>query len=326
MHGGPDARGAALWDFSTNANACGPCPQALQAVRAADATRYPDPSYAALRTQLAVLHGVAPQRIVLAASASEFIFRISACMARAGATRVSLPAHHYGDYAVAARACGLQPATPGQADLSWACDPTSPLGADEPVFACAGVCVLDRAYAPLRLQGASAWEPVAHQVWQLWTPNKALGLTGVRAAYAIAPIAAGDAGQAGEAGEADQALRLALEAACPSWPVGAHGVAMLQAWCQPAVQAWVAACLPVLRTWKVSQLALCEAQGWRTAPSVSNFFCAQGVPVDALRAAGIAVRDAASFGLPGWARLSVQPPAAQAVLDNAATQRAKAMR
>ena len=32
-HGGPDALGVPRWDFSTNANACGPCPPALQAVQ-----------------------------------------------------------------------------------------------------------------------------------------------------------------------------------------------------------------------------------------------------------------------------------------------------
>ena len=36
VHGGPDARGAVPHDFSTNANAVGPCPQALAAVQAAD--------------------------------------------------------------------------------------------------------------------------------------------------------------------------------------------------------------------------------------------------------------------------------------------------
>ena len=73
VHGGPDALGVPVHDFSTNANACGPCPQALAAVRDADAAHYPDPSYLALRSRLAAFHGVAPARVLLAASASEFI-------------------------------------------------------------------------------------------------------------------------------------------------------------------------------------------------------------------------------------------------------------
>ena len=36
-HGGADARGRARWDFSTNANAAGPCPIAVAALQAADA-------------------------------------------------------------------------------------------------------------------------------------------------------------------------------------------------------------------------------------------------------------------------------------------------
>ena len=73
LHGGPDAQGVPLHDFSTNANACGPCPQALAALQQADRSRYPDPAYTALRGQLAEFHGVAADRIVIAASASEFI-------------------------------------------------------------------------------------------------------------------------------------------------------------------------------------------------------------------------------------------------------------
>ena len=82
IHGGPDRHGAALHDFSTNSNACAPCPAALQAVRQADASQYPDASYTALRGQLAGFHGVDAARVVLAGSASEFIFRITALAAQ----------------------------------------------------------------------------------------------------------------------------------------------------------------------------------------------------------------------------------------------------
>ena len=69
LHGGPDARGAAPHDFSTNSNACGPCADALQAVQQADASRYPDPLYVALRERLARFHGVDARGIVIEASA-----------------------------------------------------------------------------------------------------------------------------------------------------------------------------------------------------------------------------------------------------------------
>ena len=309
-HGGPDALGVPRFDFSTNSNACGPCPHALAAVQQADATRYPDPQYTALRQQLADFHGVAAARIVLAASASEFIHRISAVHRGQG---VCLPPHHYGDYLQAARAWGLASADAASARLLWACEPSSPQGQPHPHLAAlvdglqAGQqLVLDCAYAPLRLDGAPSLDAARlDRLWQMWTPNKALGLTGIRAAYAIAPLGA------------DVAELVDL---CPSWPVGAHGVALLQAWCAAASQQWLALTLPTLREWKQRQTDLCESRGWHCLPSTANFFCAQPRAVDMpqllqrLRVQGIKLRDATSFGLPGHVRLGVLPPEAQEAL------------
>lgn len=42
-HGGTDALGVPAHDFSTNRNACGPCPQALDMLAQAHAAQYPDP-------------------------------------------------------------------------------------------------------------------------------------------------------------------------------------------------------------------------------------------------------------------------------------------
>jgi histidinol-phosphate aminotransferase len=322
IHGGPDGMGVPLHDFSTNSNACGPCPAALAAVRQADATRYPDAGYTALRRQLAAFHGVDEARVLPAASASEFIFRITALAAGQGARAVWLPPLSYGDYAQASGAHGMTVAsTPEEAQLLWACEPSSPLGAAQQGLSALvdgrgarAFVVLDRAYEPLRLSAAATLSP--HQlnsIWQLWTPNKALGLTGVRAAYAIAPLGQEDAADA-------------LEQLCPSWPVGAHGEAMLQAWTGREAQDWLAASLETLREWKARQIAVCESLGWRYLPSEANFFCAQpALPegqslkqaLAALRAQGIKLRDTASFGLPGHVRLGVQPPAVQDALHNA---------
>nr|WP_315240383.1 aminotransferase class I/II-fold pyridoxal phosphate-dependent enzyme [uncultured Albidiferax sp.] len=311
-HGGPDALGVPRFDFSTNSNACGPCPHALVAVQQADATRYPDPQYTALRAQLADFHGVDAARVLLAASASEFIHRISALHRGQG---VSLPQHHYGDYAQAAQAWGLVPADTQHARLLWACEPSSPLGQAHPGLAAlvdglqpAQSLVLDCAYAPLRLEGTPSLDAAQmDRVWQMWTPNKALGLTGIRAAYAIAPLGTDTA---------------PLQALCPSWPVGAHGVAMLQAWCQPASQAWLAQSLETLREWKARQIILCRTLGWECVPSVANFFCARPPGEDLplrlqrLRARGVKLRDAASFGLAGYVRLGVLAPAVQDALGS----------
>ena len=313
-HGGPDAAGPARWDFSSNANSAGPCPAAWQAVQAADATRYPDPGYHALRERLAAFHGVAASRIVVAGSGSEFIQRITAVSQRLRPGPVALPPQAYGDYARAALAQGraLVAADDPQASLRWCCDPGSPLGQDGPVPADPGAIptVLDAVYAPLRLHGPGAWTAAARDaVFVLHSPNKALGLTGVRAAYAVAPQ-----------GAHWQPWLDALALAAPSWAAGAHGVALLEAWARPAVQDWLTASLDLLRTWQRSQLQLLRGLGVavQPEPSTAPFCCAQlGVPAAALRPHGVQVRDAASFGLPGWARLNTLPPAAQGALSRA---------
>ena len=124
LHGGPDALGVPRYDLSSNANACGPHAPTVQALRTLDARHYPDPAYTALTAQLAAWHGVAPARVVIAASGSEFIQRISVAVAlQAGqGASVWLPAHAYGDYARAARAAGLARVDDAvDAALLWAC-------------------------------------------------------------------------------------------------------------------------------------------------------------------------------------------------------------
>jgi histidinol-phosphate aminotransferase len=323
VHGGPDALGVAAHDFSTNGNACGPCPVALAALQAVDAAHYPDPQYTALRETLGRFHGVDAERIVVAASASEFIFRITAGFASRGGRHVALPPHGYGDYRRAARAWGLTAVTWNDGEraggpapsLHWACDPSSPLGQAEVGLGAridrlpdGAACVLDLAYEPLRLDGALALNATQRdRVWQLVTPNKALGLTGIRAAYAIAP-------------RADRDLREAVVQLAPSWPVGGHGVALLAAWTSAESQARLERTRETLAGWKQQQMAMCASLGWECLPSVASFFCVRpGVePLAALAAGlrghGIKVREAASFGLPEALRLAVLPPASQAAL------------
>jgi histidinol-phosphate aminotransferase len=306
-HGGPDAQGIPRWDFSTNANACGPAPIALSAVRDADPTRYPDPAHTRLRERLAAFHGVAADRIVIAASASEFIHRMSLAVASLWPqASVHVPAQSYADVGRAAAASGLRPrASPGGAQLVWHTEPGSPSGraSSAPATREGAVLVIDAAYAPLRLEGAGPPHPAS--AWVLMSPNKALGLTGVRAAYAVAPAGV-------------QALCERLAAFSPSWPVGAHGVAMLEAWVREGTQAWLRDSLGVLRGWKRQQVVACESLGWVCEPSAVPFFLARPAEAHDLAALrevhGIKLRDTASFGLAGRVRVSVQAPEAQRAL------------
>jgi histidinol-phosphate aminotransferase len=316
-HGGPDAMGVPRWDFSTNANACGPCPVVRDAVQQADASHYPDPNYTALRHSLAAFHRVDPRRIVPGASASELIARITAWAWRSGARRFWQPVLAYGDYAQAARAWRMQQADfAGEADLVWLCEPSSPLGMAEAQAwqgaAEGSTVVLDRAYEPLRLSGpCSLPNGDLDHIWQMWSPNKAMGLTGVRGAYAIAPVHA-------------HTMTHELEELAPSWPLGAHGVALLETWVCAEAQDWLAGSRQRLSAWKRQQTDLLEQLGWVCMPSVTNYFCARApspIDMDALRDHGVKLRDTRSLGLPGYWRLSVQSPEAQGALRAALLRR-----
>lgn len=332
IHGGTDALGLPVLDFSTNSNACGPCPAVQEAVAQADASHYPDASYTALRCKLAAFHSCELWRIVIAGSASEFIFRITALVKLQGVSAVFVPQQSFGDYAQAAQAFGLSLETDTKAagknaGLVWHCQPSSPLGqvhADGFTVPPNAIHVLDLAYAPLqlssgvpmdsRLRGNEGSNEGSYSaVWQLYSPNKALGLTGVRAAYCIAPL-----------GSQERVHQ--LDGLSASWLLGAHGVALLDSWVNAEVQSWLTDSLRTLQVWKTRQIELLESLGWICLPSVTNFFCATprlrvGLTLEqalaALRSQGIKLRDTTSFGLPGQVRVSVQPPAAQEALRQA---------
>ena len=98
------------------------------------------------------------------------------------------------------------------------------------------------------------------------------------------------------------------------------GVALLAAWTQPAVHAWLQESLHTLRRWKARQTALLQAQGWQVLESDAPFFCARPSVADVpalcaqLRRHGVRLRDCSSFGLPGLVRLGVRAPASQDAL------------
>lgn len=322
-HGGPDASGAPRFDFSSNGNAAGPLPSVARAVALADRIRYPDPGYHALRQRLAAFHAVDAERVVIAASASEFIQRFTRVAVSLGSPHALVAGPGYGDYAAAAALAGVATVIdvpdavrrPSNGALWWITEPANPTG-DTVAGALAtsiaqaraggGIVALDLAYQPLRLDDR-ALPHEARDAWQLWSPNKACGLTGVRAAYAIAP-------------PGDEAMAQILRGHAASWPVGADGVAMLAAFVAPAAQAELTSCLPRLRAWRDALAGALRERGWRVedARSVTPFFVAQapaGVDLAILRARwGIKLRPTDSMGLPGRVRLSAQPAAARQAL------------
>ncbi len=335
-HGGPDGGALIAHDFSTNANPLGPPPGVLVALREAERGHYPDPHYRRLRERLASWHGVATERVLPTAGTSEAIRRLTLAALLQGVRTVWVPRPGYGDYAAAALALGLAVREYAGADalltglsdaqspvLVWLCEPCNPTGQSLSADFWAAlvraaaqrnlVLALDRAYEPLRLQGENPVPlALAQQAWQCFSPNKALGLTGVRAGYLLAP--AHDA----------QALLPHAESLAPSWVLSAEGVALLDALPLAATQTWLAQSRVQLLHWARDQREALVSLGWQQRPSVTNFWLAKPAEQSTalpqrlmrLRGQGIKLRDATSFGLPGWVRVSVQVPhAGQALLD-----------
>ena len=305
-HGGTDAGPEPEWDFSTNANALGPCPAVLAAVRAADLTRYPDPRYTALRARLAAHHAVHPGEVAIGGGASELILRL----VRAVPGPVLLLGPSFSEYARCARMEGrevLEATSPAaflaaqrrRGGLGFLCWPNNPTGEVWPAgfvaeAAAAGRLVVDLAYAPLCPEGTIEEDAAAGAV-RLHAPNKAFGLTGLRAAYALTPPG-----------------WPSLDALAPSWVIGPAGVAFLAATVACEAQDWLAGCRPVLAAWRRALAEGLAGQGMAVRESPATFLLAEvgdaAAVAHGLRAQGLRVRDATSFGLPGWIRLAAAPP------------------
>ena len=335
LHGGEDGLGPVLHDFSTNANPMGPSPVVLEAVQKASVERYPDPNYSGLRLELARFHQIDPDRIDPCSGVSEGIRRLTLAWHVLHGQRgiVLVPRPGYIDYKASAVSLGMR-WQPHGGDLPtlevvrqlpddckplvWLCEPCNPTGTAhatafmeelvEEVHRRGGMVALDRAYEPLRLTGGPTVTPaMADRVWQLWSPNKAAGMTGGRGGYGIAPR---------EFSEDMIKLRHRMRQLSPSWVLGADGVAMLHAAITPEHQAWLAESLEQVRKWAKGQRESLQSWGWTCWEGVTPFILAQPMNsrmdvqawLSDLRAQGIRVRDASNMGLPGWIRLGVRPP------------------
>ncbi|RYM36446.1 histidinol-phosphate aminotransferase family protein [Meiothermus sp. PNK-Is4] len=136
IHGGPDGGPEPRYDFSTNANALGPDPFALEAIRAADPSRYPDPLYTRLHAELAAHHGVGEGQVAVGSGSSELIHRLVRWRWLRGPMLILPPT--FSEYARAAQPAELpllQAQSPREflellprATLAFLCVPNNPTG------------------------------------------------------------------------------------------------------------------------------------------------------------------------------------------------------
>lgn len=312
-HGGADDGPEPRYDFSTNANALGPNPVVLEAIRNADLSRYPEPTYRELRARLADDLGVSPEAVVVGAGVSELIFRLVGLL---GGPVLTQPPT-FGEYALAARVMGqavreardpvaflrLLP----EAELAFLCLPNNPTGAvpDEAFLHRAAaiaarhgtVLALDLAYLPLSEVAVA----LPDSALLLFSPNKAHGLTGIRAGYARVP---------------DPDLAGALRNRAPSWVLGALEVAFLSASLSTDARSWLSRTVPRLHAWRRSLAVGLADLGYPVVEGKANFLMARlgRVAVKRLRHQGIRVRPLGDKGLPEWVRLAALGPVAQAAL------------
>ncbi len=305
IHGGPDGGPEPLFDFSTNANALGPNPVILEYLRRADPARYPDPLYRKVREALARFHGVEPHQVAVGTGTSELVHRLARWTYLRGPILLLPPT--FSEYARAARALDLplwEARGPEEflnllprAGLAFLSVPNNPTGEVYPFLEEAArraqgtgrALVLDLAYLDLTEGEVS----LPQGVFRLYSPNKAHGLTGVRAGYLVAPL------------DLSHFQHLA-----PSWPVSVHGEALLLGQLDPEARAWLEEARREL--WRLRRVL---AQGLRglgleVREGRANFLLVRVGEATrvalALRERGIRVRDCTSFGLPEWLRLSAQ--------------------
>jgi histidinol-phosphate aminotransferase len=321
VHGSTDAGASPQFDFSSNANAIGASPVVVRALRAVDPTHYPDPFYVQLHQSIADFHQVNSDQVAVGAGASELIVRLTRWERSRGPVLTLNPT--FSEYARSARLASLSLREAKSQDeflghlrsvrLAFLCLPNNPTGviydADflnqvaETAQKSGTIVVADLAYQAL----TAAEIVIPPSFWRMYAPNKAHGVTGIRAGYLVAPEGIG-----------------AFRNVAPSWIVSVHGEAFLRSALTPKGQAWVRKCCPTLWAWRDRLQAQIATLGLRQSWGQANFGLVNvgnaAEVTQALRSRSIRVRDCTSFGLPSWVRLSAQPEVAQDALVQALTE------
>lgn len=324
-HGGAPAG----WlDLSANPNPLG-TPRAVRAaIGAARYDRYADLDTRAAERHLAADAGVARAAVLLTAGATEAL-RLVATALLGPDDRAVIVGPTYGEYARLGALAGaaveeiravppsfdppleaLVRALDAPARVVVVGDPNNPTGrALGPAgyrrlldglragWRRSALLVVDESFAPFAAEGPPDPELLATgRVLLLRSLTKRLAVPGVRVGYVIGP----------------PRILARLSAARDPWPVGAHAIAAARAarWrLAPDERVQIA-------DWRRALADGLNARGLCPTPSDANFVLAEAGPVAPelvarLARRRIAVRDATSFGLPGYLRVAVRPPGEQ---------------
>jgi histidinol-phosphate/aromatic aminotransferase/cobyric acid decarboxylase-like protein len=337
IHGGPDPEELdrlgfddravdELLDFSVNVSPYGRLPALDQAVSGARIDRYPEARGLRARRALAAAWEIPVERVALGNGAAELLFTLvqllctggrtlltveptfsepAAAAAACGARKVSWRAREQdgfrvdvGEVAQAARRCG--------AAAVYLCNPQNPTGRamaiDEVAALAAAVgrqgarLILDEAFLSLSTRWEDARRPLPVDVVRVRSFTKEHGVPGLRLGALTGPVE----------------LVARLEAARPSWTVGAAAQAAIAVCATPEAEAHVA---QVRDRWlgDAGDLAhALTAAGHEVLPTDTVFLLMRTPDARELRQRllvqhRILVRDCASFGLPGHIRLCGRP-------------------
>ena len=266
----------------------GLAPRRLLPQQQADRQHYPIRPIPGCCALLAGFHGVDVERIVIAASASEFIHRITA-HGRDGLRCAVSPAHGYGDLRAGAQLgfdCGTGRPYGARA-LHWACEPASLLAwrtalaawvQRQAMACCACSTALICPAAPGRSGTALPGRGLAAVVAQQGPGPDA----GVRSA--IAPAAAVTDGSAA-----------ALRALAPSWLLGWMAWRCSAPGCRPTRRiGWPQSPATCAQPGKAAQLRCAPDLAGPLPGSLANFFTARPPVPDLAAVAGLRARRASS--------------------------------
>jgi histidinol-phosphate/aromatic aminotransferase/cobyric acid decarboxylase-like protein len=331
-HGGPIAEelqqlgfaGGDVLDFSVNVNPYGPAPAMLDAIRAARVDLYPDPTAFEARAALAVACGTTAERIALGNGGADLLWTLArvllepgdsvmiveptfsefrAAVVMAGGRTVEWRASPERAFAVdldavaaSARACG--------ATALYLCTPNNPTGVSvvgSDVISLAEMLpkvtlVLDQAFLSLSDDHADAALEMSSNVIRVRSLTKEHAIPGVRVGYLIAT----------------PSIAAAIEASRPAWSTSAAAQAAAVASCR--LSSFVCESRDRMLADRRALLAGLREIGLAPLPTAAAFCIVPVSDAPRLRRSllsrdRILVRDCASFGMPGHARLAARPAA-----------------